>query len=70
MRRGVSNRHNTSNEFGKISSKATSILTLKLIQTCVLKENQEPLVLQSKLSFYDLPGSEILVDDPETIRIK
>ena len=30
LHRGISNRHNTTNEFGKISSKATAIMVIKL----------------------------------------
>lgn len=36
---GVKNRNNTSNEFGKVTNKATSYFTLELVQTSTLKEN-------------------------------
>lgn len=60
----------TSNEFGKVANKATSFFTIELIQTSQIKENNEPLILLSRLCFWDLPGSEVLTEDPEALRIK
>lgn len=77
--RGLKKRNNTSNEFGKVSSKATGIYQIKLVQTSTLKETSivyfvkiidEPLILRSVMNFFDLPGSEILIEDAETVRIK
>lgn len=67
---GQRNRNQTSNEFGKIAAKSTAYFTLELVQTSIQKETGEPLVLLSRMTFLDLPGCEVLIDDPETIRIK
>ncbi|EGR27555.1 kinesin-like protein, putative [Ichthyophthirius multifiliis] len=66
-------RDQTSNEFGKLSSKATAIFIMELIQTSeiVTDDGQvENLVMVSKMIFIDLPGSEIMLDDPEAIRVR
>jgi hypothetical protein len=76
-------RNQTSNEFGKVSSKATGFFTIELIQTSTLKETSiayiglyiynikdDPLVLISRMTFFDLPGCEILTENPEAVRIK
>lgn len=67
---GQRNRNQTSNEFGKISTKATAFFTIELLQTSIKKDTGEPLILLSRMTFFDLPGCEVLIDDPETIRIK
>ncbi|CAD8184449.1 unnamed protein product [Paramecium octaurelia] len=67
---GQRNRNQTTNEFGKVSNKATSFFTLELLQSSLQKDTNEPLIMLSRLCFFDLAGSEVLIDDPETIRIK
>jgi len=67
---GSRNRNNTSNEFGKLSSKATAVFTLELMQTSEVVDTRENLILISRMNFFDLPGSEIMLDDPETIRVR
>ncbi|EAS00321.3 kinesin motor catalytic domain protein (macronuclear) [Tetrahymena thermophila SB210] len=69
---GRKRRNQTSNEFGKLSSKATSIFTIELIQTQELVNDSaiENVTILSRLNFFDLPGSEIMLDDPESIRVR
>lgn len=64
------NRTNVANEFGKLSDKATSVFTLELIQTLELADTKENLILISKLNFFDLPSSDILLEDPEALRVR
>lgn len=66
--KGLKNRDNTSNEFGKVSAKATSYFAIDLKQS--FKQNDEQVMLKSQTIFIDLPGSEVLIEDPETVRIK
>ncbi|KAM3135011.1 protein of unknown function (DUF4472) [Paramecium bursaria] len=61
-------RDNTSDEFGKVTAKSTSIFIIDFDQQYDLDDVTQ--TLRSQVSFYDLPGSEILVSDAETIRIK
>ncbi|CAD8069428.1 unnamed protein product [Paramecium primaurelia] len=68
--KGLKSRDNTSNEFGKVSAKATSLFIIDLKQWFSNKDTQEMVLLKSQATFADLPGSEILVDDAETIRVK
>ena len=67
---GFKNKNQGSNEFGRLQAKSTSMLTMELLQTFYQQDSREQQVLLSKLNFFDLPGSEILFDDPETIRIR
>ncbi|KRX05294.1 P-loop containing nucleoside triphosphate hydrolase [Pseudocohnilembus persalinus] len=66
---GVKSRNQSSNEFGRLASKATGMFTIELLQTSEL-DTMEQLVLISRMNFFDLPGSDILLDDPENIRIR
>ncbi len=64
------NRNQSTNEFGKLSDKSTGIFTIELIQNTEIIDIKENNALISRLNFFDLPGSEILLEDPENIRIK
>ncbi len=44
------------------------MLTLEVIQASNMKDDSQ--ILVSKAMFIDLPGAEVLVQDPETLRIK
>lgn len=43
---------------------------IDLKQTFRRKDTDEPVLLKSQSTFIDLPGSEILIEDAETVRIK
>ena len=65
---GLQNRTTLSNEFGKLSDKAASILTLEVIQVAEMGGDTQ--VLVSKVTIVDMPGSEVLGQDPETVRLR
>lgn len=68
--RGQKNRNTGSNEFGRLSDKATTIFTIELLQTQELLDNRDSVALISRLHFIDLPGAEVLMEDPETLRTR
>ena len=53
-----------------MSSKATSNFTIELIQTLEIVDTRENIVLISRMNFFDLPGTDVLLDDPETLRVR
>ena len=65
---GIQNRNSLANEFGRLSDKAAGLITIQLIQEIKTEEDQQ--IYVSKIMFIDMPGSEVLVNDPETLRIK
>jgi len=68
--RGQKNRVTGANEFGKLSDKATSMFTIELLQNTELQDSKESLFLVSRATFIDLPGAEVLLEDPEALRIR
>lgn len=56
------------NEFGKLAGKAASVLTIELIQSTIMEDDTQTIV--SKVCFVDMPGSEVLAQDAETLRIR
>ena len=67
---GKMRRNTTSNEFGRVSSKSAGVFTLELIQTLEFSDTKENNVLISRVNFFDLPGSDILLEEPESLRVK
>ena len=65
----LNNRSQLSNEFGKLSAKSSSILMLDLIQQMQSTEG-ELSIIRSQIKFIDTPGTEVLSQDPETLKIK
>lgn len=63
----VQNKTSASTEFGNLSHKAATILTLDLIQT--IESSTDVQVLVSKLTFVECPGIEVLAQSPETVRL-
>ena len=55
-------------EFGPMSDKAATVLKLEIIQSTIIDSDTH--VLVSKVFLIDLPGAEVLSQDPETLRIK
>jgi len=35
-----------------------------------MSDTRDTIVIISRMNFYDLPGSDILLEDPETVRVK
>ncbi len=64
----LQNRTTLANEFGKLSDKSAAVLTVEVIQSTMVGDDSQ--VMVSKVTFIDLPGDEVLVHDPETLRIK
>jgi len=56
------------NEFGKLSDKATAIIVLQVIQ--ITETPADTQVLVSKVSFIETPGTEILTNDQETVKLR
>jgi coiled-coil domain-containing protein 78 len=72
---GARNRTNKTNEFGRLSDKATSIFSIEITQvtessTGFGSGSGDTNVLVSRLHVVDLPGCEILNEDPEALRVK
>ena len=61
--RGLDNRINIANEYGRLSDKAGTILTLSLIQTINSEESDEDQILVSKATFIECPGTESLMQN-------
>jgi Kinesin motor domain len=68
---GSRNRTSKSNEFGRLSEKAGTILSIEITQvTDSPGVGGDTNVLVSRLHIVDLPGCEILNEDPEAVRVK
>ena len=67
---GSKNRTTRSNEFGKLADKATAIFSIEIIQITENVGTGETNVLVSKLHLIDMPGCEVLTEDPESLRVK
>lgn len=67
---GCKNRTTRSNEFGKLSDKATAIFSMEITQITENPETGDTHVLVSKLHIIDLPGCEVLTEDPEALRVR
>jgi len=59
-----------SNEFGRLSEKAAAIFSIEITQITDNPASGETNVLVSKLDLVDLPGCEVLNEDPEALRVK
>jgi len=68
--KGQKNRSSENNEFGKMADKSTSMFTIELLQNTELEDSKESLFLFTRATFIDLPGSEVLLEDPEALRIR
>jgi len=68
--KGQKNRTNASNEFGKLSHKATSYFTVELIQNTELSNRKESIFMVSRLNFLDLPAVDPLLDAAETLKVR
>lgn len=67
---GTKNRTNRANEFGKLSEKAGAIFSIEITQITDNPSTGDTHVLVSKLDIIDMPGCEILNEDPESVRVK
>lgn len=68
---GCKSRTTKSNEFGRLSEKAAAIFSLELTQITQSADGLgDTNVLVSRLHIVDLPGCEILNEDPESLRVK
>ncbi|CDW90229.1 kinesin-like protein [Stylonychia lemnae] len=67
---GSRNRTTHANEFGKLSEKAAGIFSIEITQITDNPQTGDTHVLVSKLDIIDMPGSEILNEDPENVRVK
>ena len=67
---GCRNRTSKQTEFGKLSDKSTAIFSLEVTQVTDNLSGGETNVLVSRLHVIDLPGCEVLNEDPEALRVK
>lgn len=67
---GCKGRNMRSNEFGRLSEKAAAIFSIEITQITDNPASGETNVLVSKLDLIDLPGCEVLNEDPEALRVK
>jgi len=67
---GSKNRTTRSNEFGKLADKAAGMFSIEIIQITENVGTGETNVLVSKLHLIDMPGCEVLTEDPESLRVK
>lgn len=67
---GTKHRTNRANEFGKLSEKSAAVFSVEITQITDNPASGDTNVLVSKLDIVDLPGCEILNEDPETVRVK
>ena len=72
---GSKARTNKQNEFGRISDKATCVFSLEITQVTESAAGfggggADTNVLVSRLHVIDMPGCEILNEDPEALRVK
>jgi len=65
---GLLSRTTLANEFGKLSDKASCVLSLELAQ--VIETAADIQILVSKIIFIEAPGTEILHEDPESLKIR
>ena len=65
---GARNRTQKQNEFGRMSEKSTGVFSLEITQ--ITENGSDTNVLVSRLNIVDLPGCEILNEDPEALRVK
>ena len=64
--RGQSNRTRNVDEFGRQSSKAAAVFTLELTQL-IQAQDQDDVVLISKINFFDMPALELLDENQEAV---
>ncbi len=69
LHKGIQSRSTLSNEFGRLSSKSTGIVTIQLIQNFGGGTDNNSITI-SHINFLDLPASEVLVEDQEGLAIK
>lgn len=67
---GRRNRTQAVTDFGPLSEKSTSILTVEVLQLAQNPNSSESHALASRATFVDLPGMEKLHEDAESLRIK
>jgi hypothetical protein len=67
---GSKNRTTRSNEFGKLADKSAAIFSIELTQVTESVGSGEMNVIVSKINLIDMPGCEILTEDPESLRVK
>ena len=70
---GSRNRTNKQTEFGRLSDKATTVFSLEVTQITESASGfggGDTNVLVSRLNIIDMPGCEILNEDPEALRVK
>lgn len=69
---GSRNRTNKQTEFGRLSDKATTVFSLEVTQITESGNGfgGDTNVLVSRLNIVDMPGCEILNEDPEALRVK
>ena len=67
---GTKNRTNRSNEFGRLSEKAAAIFSIEVTQIKDNAQSGDVNVTVSKLDIIDMPGCEVLNEDPESLRVK
>jgi coiled-coil domain-containing protein 78 len=67
---GCKNRTTRSNEFGKLSDKSTAIFSIEITQVTDNPDSGDTNVLVSKFHIIDLPGCEVLTEDPESLRVR
>ncbi len=65
---GLQNRTTLTNEFGRLTDKSAAVLNVQIIQ--VSETSGESQVTVNRVTFVDSPGTEILAQDPETVRMK
>ena len=66
---GSRSRTQKQNEFGHMSDKAAAVFSLEITQITE-GGSRDMNVLVSRLHIVDLPGCEILNEDPEALRVK
>ena len=64
------NRTQASNEFGSLKPKASSFLTIEVLQEAIDSSTNEKNIVVSRMNFIDTPGMEKLKEDPEVLRIQ
>ena len=67
---GCKNRSTRSNEFGRLSDKASAIFSIEITQITENPDSGDANVLVSRIHIIDLPGCEVLTEDPESLRVK
>ena len=67
---GTRNRTTRSNEFGKLADKAACLFSIEVTQITETPGSGETTVLVSRMHIIDMPGCEVLTEDPEALRVK